>query len=129
MQVIKNAGPIGTYLAEHAHLTGSAAYGLPHPKDYDYFCDCDTYHRFLAETKQAGLTLKDGGSIGVGVYFQENGSTYNVFVVSEREIEALKIITETITRIYQAYPNAVATKHIRVLLFETLRALLKLCRT
>jgi len=120
---------IEEYLEKRAHLTGSAAYGLPCPRDRDYFCTVDVYGSLIKLAEEQKIKVTPGGSTGTSVCIVENYTVYNVFVVSQPEIKALQLITRIMTDIYKLYPTAIATKAVRVLLYESLRALMKLCRS
>ena len=114
------------YMMANTFQTGSVAYGIPNPQDHDRFCTRAIMGELLQKVHDVALIDMDPAykEDMHAVKFDLMGCTYNVFVVPDNEIDAVKLVTEFITKANMLHPNA--DKTARVFLFRQLRELLRL---
>jgi len=109
--------------------TGSAAYGLPGAKDNDRFCRYPVYFQLREMLTAQGVPLEGRGSLQWEcLRFNLDGTTYDVFPVTDAELEDMRLITKTVAAACKLHPGAGGNKALRVALFEQMRATLKLWR-
>jgi hypothetical protein len=109
--------------------TGSAAYGLLVAKDNDRFCRYPVYFQLQEMIIAQGVPLEERGSLQWEcLRFNLDGTTYDVFPVTDAELEDMRLITKTVAAACLLHPGAGYNKALRVALFEQMRATLKLWR-
>jgi hypothetical protein len=118
-------------IEEYTYPTGSAAFGLPNPVDNDRFCTKQSFDQVVGAARNFGANVPDddgyGGARSCKV--SVGGQEYHFFVVPEDDIPILKTVTEMMTTACRDFPEAMAKKSFRVLLFSQLRDMLKMMST
>ncbi len=118
------------FLLKNTYVTGTVAYGMKNCKDEDRFCTFKVHDELKQLLLDNQVEIEKEGSFKRGSLrfsLDPQSLPFDVFPVPDEEIETLQAITSIMREAAQSLPLSMSRKAYRVHLFETLRAMFKLC--
>lgn len=79
--------------------TGTKAYDMPEPADIDVYVPVYEFDEFVDDLKFAGVRCAES-PYAKGIVFDLDGSKWNLFVIAEESIDAMRIATDVVQHTY-----------------------------